>query len=241
MTDGVDLGEGRFLVAAQWPRDHALYHPDGAGLSDPLLFAETIRQALVFVGHRFRGVPLSDRFVGCGLDFEITDPVGLRVGAVPVAVVLEVVWGVSSRRHGVCVEVELVVGGRRCGRGSLRVVVVDGRRYGVLRGRAGAAAAAAAAAVGGSVEGSGSGWRLPAAAVGRLRAKDSVVVRAGGGWELGLDLDHAILFDHPGDHVPLMVMLEGFRQLGHHLVTSGGAGVGEGLTVPDAGTVPEGA
>ncbi|MFE2915248.1 AfsA-related hotdog domain-containing protein, partial [Kitasatospora indigofera] len=66
MTDGVDLGEGRFLVAAQWPRDHALYHPDGAGLSDPLLFAETIRQALVFVGHRFRGVPLSDRFVGCG-------------------------------------------------------------------------------------------------------------------------------------------------------------------------------
>jgi hypothetical protein len=56
--------------------------------------------------------------------------------------------------------------------------------------------------------------------VGRLRRKDCVLERdrGGKGWQLRMDRDHAVLFDHPTDHVPLMVMLEGFRQIGH-LVT----------------------
>ncbi|WP_329492794.1 ScbA/BarX family gamma-butyrolactone biosynthesis protein [Kitasatospora herbaricolor] len=232
LTDAVELGEGRFLVAAQWPRDHAMYHPDAAGLSDPMLFAETIRQALVFLAHRYHAVPLTHRFIGCDMDFEITDPQALRVGGAPASVVLEVRWGARSpQRHGMRVEVQLVVGGRRCGRGSLRVIAVDGKRYAMLRGRA---AAAAAGGVRRPVVDRRAAWRMPAAAVGRLRAKDSVLVRVAGGWELALDLDHAILFDHPSDHVPLMAMLEGFRQLGHHLLTTP-----DGRTTPDAGTVSD--
>ncbi len=221
LTDAVRVGEDRFLVAAQWPRDHALYHPDRAGVSDPMLFAETIRQTLVYLAHEFHGVPLSHRFIGGDLDFEITDPEALRVGAAPVPVVLETRWAAEGartpKRYGMRIEAVLTVDGRPCGRGSLRVVAVDERRYGLLRGRSDAMGAALSRALL-PPEGYGA-HRMPPAAVGRLRAKDSVLARGAiaGEWGLELDLDHAILFDHPSDHAPLMALIEGFRQLGHHL------------------------
>ncbi|MFJ5886091.1 ScbA/BarX family gamma-butyrolactone biosynthesis protein [Kitasatospora cineracea] len=226
LTDAVRVGEDRFLVAAQWPRDHALYHPDRAGVSDPMLFAETIRQTLVYLAHEFHGVPLSHRFIGGDMDFEITDPEALRVGAAPVPVVLETRWAFEGawtpKRYGMRIEAVLTVDGRPCGRGSLRVVAVDERRYGLLRGRSDAMGAALSRAL---LPPEDYGvHRMPPAAVGRLRAKDSVLARGAGAgeWGLELDLDHAILFDHPSDHAPLMALLEGFRQLGHHLALGAG-------------------
>ncbi|MFI9269862.1 ScbA/BarX family gamma-butyrolactone biosynthesis protein [Kitasatospora sp. NPDC052896] len=224
LTDALRVGPDRFLVAAQWPRDHALYHPDPAGTSDPLLFAETIRQSLVYLAHRYYAVPLSHHFVGCDMDFEITDPEYLRVGAAPVPVVLQAQWSWEAnrppKRFGMRLQVVLTVDGRPCGRGSLRVVAVDSKRYSLLRGRAGRAVRAHSfeEPTRRTVN------RLPAGAVGRLRSKDSVLARGerNGEWRLELDLNHAILFDHPGDHVPLMAVLEGFRQLGHLLVHRAG-------------------
>ncbi|MFK0160494.1 AfsA-related hotdog domain-containing protein [Streptomyces sp. NPDC090493] len=266
VTDAV-AGEGdRFLVAAQWPRDHALYHPDGSGCADPLLFAETIRQTLVFLAHEYYGVPLGYRFVGRDMDFEFTERSVLKVGAVPLPVVLEVSWAWADhrppQRYGMRIEAVLTVGGVPCGRGSLRVVAVDEKRYGLLRRRAGRPASpvppvspvspvspAGAASPdglppGGAVSPGGAGGvvspvssggagrgvgagRLAAQRVGRLRAKDSVLRPGGraGEWDLELDLGHAILFDHPTDHVPLMVLLEGFRQLGYLQTSEGGAAV----------------
>ncbi|MFF6997576.1 AfsA-related hotdog domain-containing protein [Streptomyces sp. NPDC008313] len=92
LTDAVRTGEHSFLVAAQWPRDHALYSPGSDGASDPLLFMETIRQSLVYLAHAFYGVPLTHRFIGFGSEFEITDPAPLRIGGEPVPVVLEAQW-----------------------------------------------------------------------------------------------------------------------------------------------------
>lgn len=275
----------RILIAAQWPRDHALYHPDAAGVSDPLLFAETIRQAMVYVGHRFQDIPLSHRFIGFDIDFEIIDFQPLRVAAVPLEVVLDLRWHWEVNRppkqYSFRVETDLLVGGLRCGRGSLRVAAVDDKRYGLLRrrGRPPQDAAPSPSPVASSVP-SSVPWssprfagvrRVPAAAVGRLRTKDSVLMSGpgeifgeaaearqarqaigakarearkakegreakegkqeaggesgnqgdrgrGGRWWLRLDPDHAILFDHPSDHAPLMGLLEGFRQLGHLLV-----------------------
>lgn len=229
LTDAVAVAEDRFLLAAQWPRDHAMYCPDAAGTSDPLLFAETIRQALVYLAHRHYAVPLSHRFIGCDMDFEITDPRRLRVGAAPVPVVLEADWSWEANkpphRYGMRLEVTLTVEGEQCGRGSLRVIAVDDKRYTLLRGRAGRNRGAGATTNAARVAGHG---RMPAVAVGRLRAKDSVLVRGReqGEWWLELDLDHAILFDHPSDHAPLMATLEGFRQLGHLLAREAGTDAG---------------
>ncbi|MET7815841.1 ScbA/BarX family gamma-butyrolactone biosynthesis protein [Streptomyces sp. NPDC005395] len=237
VTDAVSLGDDRFLVGAQWPRDHALYHPDEEGRSDPLLVAETIRQALVYLGHWHYGVPLTHRFVGRNMDFEITDADALRVGSQPLSVVLDARWrwvdSKPTQRFGMCLEVVLSVGGKECGRGSLQVIAVDDRRYELLRRRSGASACAAdpSPARAAARQDPGS---LDPSLVGRLRAKDSVIVAgtSPGQWRLRVDLDHAILFDHPTDHVPLMVILEGVRQLGYVLVGRQSEALGHRRTSP---------
>lgn len=227
VTDAVRDGEDTFLVAAQWPRDHALYYPDDNGYHDPLLFAETIRQALVYLAHQCYGVPLTHRFVGRTMNFEITDPQLLRTGAAPMPVVLEATWvWVDNRppkRYGMRLDVVLTVGGRPCGRGSLQVVAIDDKRYGLLRRRCTQPLSQIP-----EQRQPPRAERVAADRVGRLRAKDSVLGSNAGGrsWPLRLDLDHAILFDHPTDHIPLMALLEGFRQLGHLLSHEAGAGQG---------------
>ncbi|MEV7780196.1 ScbA/BarX family gamma-butyrolactone biosynthesis protein [Kitasatospora sp. NPDC088351] len=231
VTDAVALGGDRFLVGAQWPRDHALYHPDPQGVSDPLLFAETIRQALVCLAHWHYGVPLTHRFVGSDMDFEITDPGALRVGTEPLRAELLARWhwvdNRPPRRFGMRLEVVLSIAGRECGRGGLRVVALDERTYRVLRGRRSEAGPGPAGPVaGGTVAPEAARRRVRPWRVGRLRGKDSVLVPGPSPreWRMLVDLDHAILFDHPTDHVPLMALLEGVRQLGHLLVHDPAAG-----------------
>ncbi|MFF3657277.1 ScbA/BarX family gamma-butyrolactone biosynthesis protein [Streptomyces olivochromogenes] len=216
LTDAQALGGDRFLVAAQWPRDHALYYPDSGGFTDPLLFAETIRQSMVYLAHAYYDVPLTHRFIGSDFHFEITDPELFRVIDVPLQPVLEARWTeLESRppnRVSLRVDVELTIAGSVCGRGSISAIAVDDKRYGLLRRRGAPSAADAQAQV------PQQGTRIPAACVGRLREKDCVLERvAGGDWQMRAAVGHAVLFDHPTDHVPLMVMLEGFRQLGHLL------------------------
>ncbi|MER8057445.1 MULTISPECIES: ScbA/BarX family gamma-butyrolactone biosynthesis protein [unclassified Streptomyces] len=229
LTDAVRTGEHSFLVAAQWPRDHALYSPGSDGTSDPLLFMETIRQSLVYLAHAYYDVPLTHRFIGFGAEFEITDRDALRIGGEPLPTVLEAQWiWVNNRppnRFGMRLEVVLTVGGRVCGRGALHVVAVDDKRYAMLRGRHPRPCGA-----GVTTPAPGPLQRAHPATVGRLRAKDSVLVRerADGPWQLLIDVAHPVLFDHPSDHVPLVVTLEGFRQLGHLLLHPGD-------TVRDAG------
>ncbi|MEU6219505.1 ScbA/BarX family gamma-butyrolactone biosynthesis protein [Streptomyces sp. NPDC047022] len=222
LTDAVRISEHGFLVAAQWPRDHALYSPGSDGTSDPLLFMETIRQSLVYLAHAYYDVPLNHRFIGLDSEFEITDPGALRIGGEPVPVVLEARWVWTGNRpphrYGMRLEVVLTVGGQACGRGALHVVAVDDKRYAMLRGRG-------AKPRGVATTGSAPRplQRANPAAVGRLRAKDCVLVRerADSPWQLLIDVEHPIYFDHPSDHVPLMVTLEGFRQLGHLLLHPG--------------------
>lgn len=216
ITDAAPAGPGQFVVAAQWPRDHALYHPDENGLSDPLLFAETLRQGMVYVAHEHCGVPLGSRFVFRELDVEITDTAPLRVEGVPLAVLLEGTWawdGEGARgRTGARLDVRLVVDGRVCGRGAASMLMVDERRYRLLRRLTGDGVQEepppppASAAL-----------PAPPHRVGRLRWRDCVLEQGSGpgDWRLRVDRGHAVLFDHPTDHIPLMVMLEGFRQLGH--------------------------
>ncbi|MFJ9566412.1 ScbA/BarX family gamma-butyrolactone biosynthesis protein [Streptomyces fuscichromogenes] len=219
ITDALQVGEDRFLVGAQWPRDHALYHPDAQGLSDPLLLTETVRQALVYLAHEYCGVPLGHRFVGSDTYFEITDHEAFMVGDTPLHVTLDVRWSWVAnrppRRFGMRVDAVVSVAGRVCARAGLSVCAVDERLYRRLRwqGKQGQVGDETAHA------GLRAATCLPAADVGRLRAKDSVLGRTETGeWRLLVDLHHAVLFDHPGDHIPLMVTLEGARQLGHHLV-----------------------
>ncbi|MGW2964744.1 ScbA/BarX family gamma-butyrolactone biosynthesis protein [Streptomyces sp. NPDC001220] len=219
ITDALQVSEGRFLVGAQWPRDHALYYPDAQGMSDPLLLTETVRQALVYLAHEYCGIPLGHRFFGSDTHFEITDHEAFLVGDTPLHVTLDAQWSWVAnrppRRFGMRVDAVVSVAGRECARAGLSVYAVDERLYQRLRWRGAEGQGRDEVARVGHL----TATRLPAADVGRLRAKDSVLGRTEAGeWRLLVDLHHAVLFDHPGDHIPLMVTLEGARQLGHHLV-----------------------
>ena len=219
ITDALQVSQDRFLVGAQWPRDHALYYPDAQGMADPLLLTETVRQALVYLAHKYCGIPLGHRFVGSDTHFEITDHQALLVGDTPLHVTLDAQWSWVAnrppRRFGMRVDAVVSVAGRECARAGLSVYAVDEELYRRLRwrGRQGQGRDEATRV------GHCAATRLPAADVGRLRAKDSVLGRTEAGeWQLLVDLHHAVLFDHPGDHIPLMVTLEGARQLGHRLL-----------------------
>jgi hypothetical protein len=63
VTDVEPLAPDIYAVASQWPRLHALYQPTQDTSPHPLLFIETLRQAGIYITHRYLGVPLGHHFV----------------------------------------------------------------------------------------------------------------------------------------------------------------------------------
>jgi hypothetical protein len=232
VTDALPVGDDRFPVAARWPRDHSLHHPDRLGFSDPLLVAATLRQASLYLAHRWYGVPLGHRFIGFGLSIEVTDHTAPRIGRTLPPVILDAAWHRSeerSRRSEVRLDVALGIVGREFGRGSLRFAAVDERRYPLLRHRGAPSVTAPEEAAHPLSE------RVPARRVGRLRANDSVLERSSRGRRMWAGRDHAILFDHPVDHMPLAAQLKGAHRPGHMLTAEdrpGNGGAPRVLTGP---------
>ncbi|WP_244180782.1 ScbA/BarX family gamma-butyrolactone biosynthesis protein [Amycolatopsis pretoriensis] len=207
VTDLHILGEGRFEVGAQWPRRHSFFGPRTPVSHDPMLYAETIRQAALLIAHRAYGVPLSHSFLSDYKSYDI-DETGLATGGWPVDVVLRVTaHEVEFRgKHvgGMRLDFECFRGGRRIGTASEGWRCVTSAVYRRVRGDHFAATPFQAAV-------------LPAvtpASVGRDRVEDVLVAATptDGTWALRFDPDHAVLFDHPVDHAPGMLLIEGARQ-----------------------------
>jgi hypothetical protein len=203
-----------FTVFAAWPRRHRFYHPDPAGCPDPLLFLETVRQVGIYLSHRYYQVPLDFRFVFQELtEFTIDDPAPVR-GTLPVTATAYCRPSVASPgRFAATMDVVLSAHGQRLGRGSVRWIAIRDASYQRIRGE--------------RAERSGTapnvGRPLRPAEVGRLRARDVLLLDKGddsdndndnNGWRLRVDERHPYFFDHPADHVPGMMLLEAFRQVG---------------------------
>ncbi|MFD8707640.1 ScbA/BarX family gamma-butyrolactone biosynthesis protein [Kitasatospora sp. NPDC059648] len=219
LTDAVRAGDGRFTVGAAWPRDRFLHHSGEGRSPDPLLLAETVRQTLILLSHRFHGVPQGHPFVLDRLDLELTGGAApLRPGA-PAHVTLDVTCTrtvTTPRRTGLVLEAAASVDGVLIGRAGIRWEVLHPAFYQVVRYREARPTTAGAP-------------ERPEAPLGPLRrlapgevgypgdehvllARDSSGVR--GGFWLDPDPYHPVLFDHPSDHVAGMVLLEAFRQAG---------------------------
>ncbi|GAA2910976.1 ScbA/BarX family gamma-butyrolactone biosynthesis protein [Streptomyces mexicanus] len=203
------VDDRRTAVTAQWPRAHSFHRPV-AGLHDPLLVAETIRQAGVLVCHTVHEVPLGHRFLMWGLRTEV-HPRHLTVGDRPADLDLDVDFTELKRS-----------GSRLEGRYTVTI-----RREGDLVATGGAHFSCTAPAVYRRLRGERHGVRprredvvgaalapLPPAVVGRTEACDVVLSPTGTPrrWQLRPDIAHPVLFDHPDDHVPGMVLLEAARQ-----------------------------
>jgi 2-oxo-3-(phosphooxy)propyl 3-oxoalkanoate synthase len=222
LTDCIPVDADRFLVGAQLPRHHALYQPDAAGRCDFMLLAETVRQAGIFLIHRFHDVPLGHHFVFRSLDLSIGDLAALRTGATPLGIVLDISVRPAGKPDGhrfdARLDVTIEVDGRPCAYGSVAVLVVGARRYAMLRERNRSALPAL------TVPASAPSPKPSTTPVVAGRHHADVLLRTPADgtpatWLLHVDTGHPGYFEHPSDHVPGMVLLEAFRQAGHLAVT----------------------
>jgi hypothetical protein len=223
LTDDLTLGGERFLVGAQWPRNHSLYHPDQARRCDFMLVAETVRQAGLYLSHQAYDVPLGHAFIFRGLDVHIDDLAPLCLRDRPLNAVLDITCTRDPRsKEGFPAHFDAVitVDGRPCARASVGVLVTDKRRYQMLRtrGRDPQATSAGPPAA--------AGLPVPTELSGRRRPENlllrTVPTDPPHSWRLHLDTAHAGYFEHASDHVPGMVLLEAFRQAGHVMTSTDG-------------------
>lgn len=211
LTDWQPAGEHRFLVRAQWPRAHSLYAPLAGQRNDPLLFAETVRQVGLLLSHAAYRVPLDHSFLMRDLRYSI-DPDGAMVGTGPTDWELEVTCldrvERGGRLGGMAYRVTLLREGVRVGHGGAGFTCAAPRLYERLRGPRGLVSVLAPRPA---------RRALPeehVRATGRAAAGDVVLEagESGGPWVLRVDPAHPVLFDHPVDHVPGMLLFEAARQ-----------------------------
>ncbi|GAA2987983.1 gamma-butyrolactone biosynthesis protein ScbA [Streptomyces drozdowiczii] len=199
------LSDTRFHVPAHWPRAHRFFAPVGGRHQDPLLIAETMRQAAMLVCHAELGVPLGDAFVMWELNYT-TAPEHFLLGDEPWDIEVEVSCS-DIRRRGSSL-------------GSMRVDFVlrrDGATLATCGSRISCTSAAAYQRLRGHRAGAAPGPlppALPPRAAGRARERDVVLAPAvrPGRWPLRLDTGHPTLFGRPNDHVPGILLLEAARQ-----------------------------
>ncbi|GAA2681278.1 ScbA/BarX family gamma-butyrolactone biosynthesis protein [Streptomyces lunalinharesii] len=212
LTNWRQEGPGGWLVTAQWPRAHSFYGPAG-GLHDPLLLIETVRQTGILLSHVAHGVPLDHPIIWQKVSY-VLRPQALRATHTPADVALHVTDQEVVRRRkqlaGVRQEFRIVRDGAELARASLDYTCHSPAVYRRLRGEYGDLLRANAR-------------RLPPSepvappVVGRDRAADVVLSPTGRAdladcWRLRVDTAHPVLFDHPVDHVPGMLMVEAARQ-----------------------------
>ncbi|WP_455403034.1 ScbA/BarX family gamma-butyrolactone biosynthesis protein [Streptomyces bambusae] len=211
-------GTDAFTIDAQWPRYHGFYTSEH-GLYDPLLLCETIRQTLPLLTHTAYGVPFGHQLGWSRFQYAV-NPRAMRIERTPA----------ELRIHATCTDITY----RRALPVSLTM------QYEVMRGTLLLAVASttfhchAPALYQRLRAGRGNVgqmfWNVPEPAAplakelcGRDRAQDVVLSPADDPqqWRLRVDTSHPVLFDHPVDHVPGMVLLEAARQAAHAGAPSG--------------------
>ncbi|MFJ4185647.1 ScbA/BarX family gamma-butyrolactone biosynthesis protein [Kitasatospora sp. NPDC089509] len=212
LTGWQATGPYDFLLGAQWPRLHGFYRLPGDRYHDPVLMAETVRQAGLLIGHAGFGVPRDHHFVMEDLGYALGESglPGLAVTAGPASLMLTVGCQDVRMRHGrlasLRVQAEITRDGLRIGHGSGQLRVITPASYERLRGHRTVAPA-----------------RPPEPAapelVGRAEPADVVLspTLRPDTWLLRADADHPVLFDHELDHVPGMLVLEAARQAAQRL------------------------
>jgi len=206
VTDLCITGETTFQVGAQWPRAHSFFGPK-ARLHDPMLLAETIRQATLAIAHQVFDVPRNANFVLQEMSFTIEES-GLLLEGRPADVVLIGAAHDIRRRGDVLAGMRLEYGVyrdmQRVGCGEIGFRVISAASYERLRGeRFGRTDVPVTMPD-----------PVPPGPVGRTLDTDVVLAAtaADNVWLLRVDQHHPVMFDHPNDHVPGMVAMEAARQ-----------------------------
>ncbi|MFF3291706.1 ScbA/BarX family gamma-butyrolactone biosynthesis protein [Streptomyces sp. NPDC003023] len=212
LTGWESVGENTFRITAQWPRTHSFYDTADAR-HDPLLIAETVRQAVPLLSHLGYQVPIGHRQIWDHLTWTV-NPDALLTEATPAEIEMRIecsdVVRRGTRLAALSMSVDIVRDGIPLGTASTRFANQAPAVYTRLRGVYGDLTYAQSRAVAPPPP-------VTPQQVGRDRFRD-VVLSPGTGphrFQLRADLNHPALFDHPVDHAPGMLMLEAARQAAH--------------------------
>ncbi|WP_043265927.1 ScbA/BarX family gamma-butyrolactone biosynthesis protein [Streptomyces sp. CT34] len=202
-------GPDSFAVTARWPRAHGFYRTRN-GLHDPLLFTETIRQMFPMLSHAAYRVPVGHHLLWKDFTSDLR-PEALRDTGSDAGLTLHVtccdIAYRKERAAAMTMRIEAVRDGVALGTARSRFTIQDPAVYRRLRGVRHDAAHAMARALPLPPP-------APAHRVGRDRYEDVVLspTDTADRWQLRVDTAHPILFDHPVDHAPGMLLLEAARQ-----------------------------
>lgn len=206
LTDWRRVSENAFVCAAQWSRSHSFYRVRN-GRHDPLLLAETIRQVGLLLCHDAFQMSTTDRFLMRRMIYD-ADLDGLRAGVAPAEIVIAVRAQRTRTRStsAVRLDVEFFRDEDLIGQGAGWVVCIEPRLYHRIRSSQCPQA----------TSGEPRPAPLPPADVGLLEPEDVVLGHCFAPWKWPLRIltEHPVLFDHPLDHAPGMLSLEGMRQAG---------------------------
>ncbi|MEU4268447.1 ScbA/BarX family gamma-butyrolactone biosynthesis protein [Streptomyces sp. NPDC026092] len=202
-------GADTFTITARWPREHTFYLARH-GRYDPLFLTETVRQTLPMLSHAAYDVPFGHQLLWKDFAWDI-DPDELwddgRDAHVELHITCSDVKYRKGRATALTLAVEATRAGRRLATARTRFTIQDRAVYERLRGQYADIASANARVL-----------PLPPPSptheTGRTRFQDVVLsctdvpLR----WQLRTDTSHPVLFDHPVDHAPGMLLLEAARQ-----------------------------
>ncbi|MCX5016078.1 ScbA/BarX family gamma-butyrolactone biosynthesis protein [Streptomyces sp. NBC_00555] len=199
-----------YVITAQWPRAHSFYSPDASGHHDPLLLAESVRQAIPLLSHVAYDVPFGHRQIWDTFSYSMNAE-ALSVGSTPADIVLRISCSGVTRRGrrlaGLTMHVTATRDGAFLGTAEARFTNQPPAVYQRLRGSNADLDQVAARII-----------PLPPPLtprrVGRDRFHDVVLSATSSTHrtQLRADINHPILFDHPVDHAPGMLLLEAVRQ-----------------------------
>lgn len=210
LTASVRETSDTFRIDGQWPRRHFFFDVDD-GKVDILLVGETLRQATILVAHRYYGVPDGYAFLMGRLEVSVLTRV-LPNHSIPADVEITVVVdGVRTGSQGVAAlrtNLTFVVQGTVVATGSGELQVVDPRIYRRMRVNARRSDEQ-------PTERHDPHCQLTARGVVLTPLHDQV---AGANWQMVIDTSHPVLFDHPLDHVPGMLVMEASRQAARSIV-----------------------
>ncbi|MGW3815304.1 ScbA/BarX family gamma-butyrolactone biosynthesis protein [Streptomyces sp. NPDC005046] len=208
LTDWTRTGTDRFEVSAQWPRGHSFFTPV-QGRHDPLIAAETFRQAAILLAHTEFGVPLGHPFLMHNLTLD-THPEHLTVGTAPATITITITCHNVTMRRGTASAIRFEATFHR-----------DGHTIATASGSCTATTPAVYARLRGNRPTTTQPHPLTAPLApqhtGRTSPADVVLspTHQHHHWLLRTDTTHPVLFDHAVDHVPGMVLLEAARQATH--------------------------
>ncbi|GAA2409707.1 ScbA/BarX family gamma-butyrolactone biosynthesis protein [Streptomyces glaucosporus] len=220
LTSWDRVGQDAFTVTAQWPRSHSFYSSE-YGVHDPLLLCETLRQSGLLLTHTAYDTPFGYQLSWSRLQYAV-NPQALRMESTPAEIEMHVTCS-DIRYHrslpvSMSMHIEAVRNGLLLSVASLRFGQHSPNVYQRIRAGRGDTARVFANAPAPTPP-------VPQDVVGRTHDRDIVLspTQERWRWRLRVDTTHPVLFDHPVDHVPGMLLLESVRQAGHALEPSGGA------------------